>query len=89
MSKELTLKITNPAVITKIKRALKAYKSAADGEGAVDGDHLSDVFSESDLDYDFVQDLFDDAFVNAGVFEKNRFGVKIVQGPLDDLIASL
>ena len=89
MPKEVILKITNPQVIEKLKDALKEFKAAADEDGMVDGDHLADVFSESDFDYNFVQDLLADAFSAAGALEKKGFDVKIVPTRIDEVIASL
>lgn len=88
--KELTLKITDPGVIAKIAKGLKDFKDAADEDGQVDRDHLADVLSESDFDYDFVQDILSDAFLNAGVLVKEgRFEVKIVPDKLDAMLDTM
>jgi hypothetical protein len=58
MMSEITLKVSSSEIIRKLGEAAIEFRTAANNDGLVDVGHVADVFSESDLDYNFVMGKF-------------------------------
>jgi hypothetical protein len=89
MMSEITLKVSSSEIIRKLGEAAKEFRTATNDDGLVDMDHVADVFSESDLDYNFVVDLMEEVLVLAGAVEKVGNDVRINNERLEAFLSSL
>jgi hypothetical protein len=86
---EITLKVSSSDIRRKLGEAASEFRTATNDDGLVDMDHVADVFSESDLDYNFVADLMEEVLLLAGAVEKVGNDVRINNERLEAFLSSL
>lgn len=86
---EITLKVSSSEVIRKLGEAAKEFQAAVGDDGLVNMDQVADVFSESDLDYNFVVDLMEEILLIAGAVEKVGNEVRINNERLEAFLSTL